>query len=174
MSASSSSPELRAGRHGPGDDAGRDGRRDGRDRRQAGLRARRGRPAAASGAPRATRASLPAGGIAEQQRAGNNEPSAAIGPANAARPSAGVASGNGPNRGVSVVGNRVIFTSDDGYLIAVNRLTGGVMGTVPLTDPEIRRALLCDAGAFGDRRPGDLRRVGRRFLDARLPRRRSR
>jgi PQQ-dependent dehydrogenase (methanol/ethanol family) len=87
-------------------------------------------------AARNARQALPAGGIAEQQRAGNNEPSAAIGPANAARPSAGVASGNGPNRGVSVVGNRVIFTSDDGYLIAVNRLTGGVMWTVPLTDPK--------------------------------------
>jgi PQQ-dependent dehydrogenase (methanol/ethanol family) len=87
-------------------------------------------------AARSARQPLPAGGIAEQQRAGGGEPSAAVGPAIAARPSAGVASGNGPNRGVAVVGNRVIFTSDDGYLIAVNRLTGGVMWTVPLTDPK--------------------------------------
>jgi PQQ-dependent dehydrogenase (methanol/ethanol family) len=89
-------------------------------------------------AARNARQQLPSGGIAEQQqqRPGGGEPSAAVGPANAARPSAGVASGNGPNRGVAVVGNRVIFTSDDGYLIAVNRLTGGVMWTVPLTNPK--------------------------------------
>lgn len=87
-------------------------------------------------AARSARQPLPAGGIAETQRNASAGPSAAVSPASGARPSAGVASGNGPNRGVAVIGDRVIFTSDDGYLICANRLTGGIMWTVPLTDPE--------------------------------------
>ena len=78
-------------------------------------------------AARTARQPLPAGGIAEQQRQARSAAAMAVSPAAGARPSAGVASGNGPNRGVAVVGDRVIFTSDDGYLICVNRLTGGVM-----------------------------------------------
>ena len=98
------------------------------------LDARNGRSFWCAG--RTARQPLPAGGIAEQQRALRAGEPAAVGPATAARPSAGVASGNGPNRGVAVVGDRVLFTSDDGYLLCLNRLTGGVMWTVPLTDPE--------------------------------------
>ncbi|RVT43198.1 PQQ-binding-like beta-propeller repeat protein [Sphingobium algorifonticola] len=98
------------------------------------LDARNGRSFWCAG--RTARQPVPAGGIAETPRAAPAgvalQP---VGPATAARPSAGVASGNGPNRGVAVVGDRVIFTSDDAYLICINRLTGGVMWTVPLTDP---------------------------------------
>jgi PQQ-dependent dehydrogenase (methanol/ethanol family) len=33
----------------------------------------------------------------------------------------------GPNRGVAVVGDRVLYISDDAYLVCLNRLTGAVM-----------------------------------------------
>jgi alcohol dehydrogenase (cytochrome c) len=49
-----------------------------------------------------------------------------------------VASGNGPNRGVAVLRDLVYFVSDDAYLVALNKVTGGVVWTVPLTDPEYK------------------------------------
>ncbi len=87
-------------------------------------------------AGRTARQPVPAGGVIEKPRAAANDQQVSAGPAQVARPSAGVANGNGPNRGVAVVGDRVFFASDDAYLVALNRLTGGVMWTVPLTDPK--------------------------------------
>jgi PQQ-dependent dehydrogenase (methanol/ethanol family) len=52
------------------------------------------------------------------------------------RPFGGIASGNGPNRGVAALGDRVYFESDDSYMVCLNRLTGGVVWTVPMTDPK--------------------------------------
>lgn len=62
----------------------------------------------------------------------------APGPAAGGRPFGGTASGTGPSRGVAVLGDRVYFVSDDAYMVALNRLTGGVMWTQPLTDPKFR------------------------------------
>jgi PQQ-dependent dehydrogenase (methanol/ethanol family) len=41
----------------------------------------------------------------------------------------------GPNRGVGVLGDRLFYTSDDAYLVCLNRLTGAVMWTEPLAEP---------------------------------------
>jgi PQQ-dependent dehydrogenase (methanol/ethanol family) len=40
----------------------------------------------------------------------------------------------GPNRGVAVLGNRVVYISDDAYLVCLNRLTGAVMWSVWLPE----------------------------------------
>jgi alcohol dehydrogenase (cytochrome c) len=61
-----------------------------------------------------------------------------VGPAAGAAPFGGAASGNGPNRGVAVLGDRLYFVSDDAYLVCLNRLTGAVMWTVSLTDPNFK------------------------------------
>jgi PQQ-dependent dehydrogenase (methanol/ethanol family) len=61
---------------------------------------------------------------------------AAAGGVTVSRPFGGVASGNGPNRGVAVLGDRVYFESDDAYMVCLDRLTGGVVWTVPMTDPK--------------------------------------
>jgi PQQ-dependent dehydrogenase (methanol/ethanol family) len=88
--------------------------------------------------PRASGQSVRAGGAPI-----NTRPGGAAGPAPAqtraaaSRPSGGVASGNGPNRGAAILGDRIYFQTDDAYLVSVNRLTGGVIWTVPLTDPSI-------------------------------------
>ncbi len=87
----------------------------------------------------------------------------------AARPRPAWPAATGPNRGVAVVGNRVIFTSDDGYLYRGQPADRRRHVDGAADRPEIRRPLLCDACASGDRRSGDLRRVGRGFLDARFP-----
>ena len=82
---------------------------------------------------------IPAGSIVEEVRKPGATP-AAGGPAPAAatRPFAGVANGTGPSRGVAVLGKRVYFVSDDAYMVCLNALTGGVMWTVPLTDPDYK------------------------------------
>src|SRR5262245_18721534 len=72
--------------------------------------------------------SVPAGAPATAPARGVNGRGAA---AQAAR-------ATGPNRGVAVLGPRVYFVTDDAYLVALNRLTGGVMWIVPLTDPAFR------------------------------------
>ena len=41
----------------------------------------------------------------------------------------------GPNRGVGILGNRLFYTSDDAYLVCLNRLTGAVMWVQPLAEP---------------------------------------
>lgn len=41
----------------------------------------------------------------------------------------------GPNRGVGILGDRLFYTSDDAYLVCLNRLTGAVMWSVPLAEP---------------------------------------
>ncbi len=41
----------------------------------------------------------------------------------------------GPNRGVGILGDRLFYTSDDAYLVCLNRLTGAVMWTQPLAEP---------------------------------------
>jgi PQQ-dependent dehydrogenase (methanol/ethanol family) len=41
----------------------------------------------------------------------------------------------GPNRGVGILGDRLFYTSDDAYIVCLNRLTGAVMWTQPLAEP---------------------------------------
>jgi PQQ-dependent dehydrogenase (methanol/ethanol family) len=41
----------------------------------------------------------------------------------------------GPNRGVGILGDRLFYTSDDAYLVCLNRLTGAVMWSQPLAEP---------------------------------------
>ncbi|MBN9587624.1 MAG: PQQ-binding-like beta-propeller repeat protein [Alphaproteobacteria bacterium] len=40
----------------------------------------------------------------------------------------------GPNRGVGILGDRLFYTSDDAYIVCLNRLTGAVMWTQPLAE----------------------------------------
>jgi len=40
----------------------------------------------------------------------------------------------GPNRGVGILGDRLFYTSDDAYLVCLNRLTGAVMWVQPLAE----------------------------------------
>jgi PQQ-dependent dehydrogenase (methanol/ethanol family) len=40
----------------------------------------------------------------------------------------------GPNRGVALLGDAVFFTTDDAYLVSLNRVTGAVLWSVPLAD----------------------------------------
>ncbi len=40
----------------------------------------------------------------------------------------------GPNRGVGILGDRLFYTSDDAYLVCLNRLTGAVMWSQPLAE----------------------------------------
>jgi PQQ-dependent dehydrogenase (methanol/ethanol family) len=42
----------------------------------------------------------------------------------------------GPNRGVAVLGDRVFYTTDDAYLVCLNRLTGALMWSVLLPEPD--------------------------------------
>jgi PQQ-dependent dehydrogenase (methanol/ethanol family) len=81
--------------------------------------------------------SEPAGGADSEPASHAPRPvkSAGAAPAGGAPPFGGTARGNGPNRGVAVLGSRLYFVSDDAYLVCLNRVTGGVMWTVPLTDP---------------------------------------
>ena len=80
--------------------------------------------------PRNAGQTMRAGGVAQlPTRNGGGGPPVA-------RPFGGVASGNGPNRGVAVLGDRVYFETDDSYMVCLNRLTGGVVWVVPMTDPK--------------------------------------
>ena len=40
----------------------------------------------------------------------------------------------GPNRGVAILGDRLFYTSDDAYIVCLNRLTGAVMWSEPLPE----------------------------------------
>ena len=87
---------------------------------------------AARTAGQATRA----GGVTLPTRAPVAARPGAPAPVPASRPFGGVASGNGPNRGVAVLGDRIYFETDDSYMVCLNRLTGGVVWMVPMTDPK--------------------------------------
>jgi PQQ-dependent dehydrogenase (methanol/ethanol family) len=52
-----------------------------------------------------------------------------------ARPKSDSALPVGPNRGVGILGDRLFYTSDDAYIVCLNRLTGAVMWTRPLAEP---------------------------------------
>lgn len=84
-------------------------------------------------APRTAAQAVRAGGVTLKQRpnGAGNGPTVPT-----SRPFGGVAAGNGPNRGVAVLGDRVFFETDDSYLMCLNRLTGGVVWMVPMTDPK--------------------------------------
>jgi PQQ-dependent dehydrogenase (methanol/ethanol family) len=84
-----------------------------------------GQSVRAGGAPISTRPAGAPGQAPQQTRAA------------AQRAAGGVASGNGPNRGAAILGDRIFFQTDDAYLVSLNRLTGGLIWTVPLTDPSI-------------------------------------
>ncbi len=81
-------------------------------------------------APRAAGQAMRAGGAAQLVQE-NSESGVPV-----SRPAGGVSAGNGPNRGVAVLGDRVYFESDDSYMVCLNRLTGGVVWVVPMTDPK--------------------------------------
>ena len=81
-------------------------------------------------APRAAGQAMRAGGAAQLAQPNNGSGVPVSGPAG------GVAAGNGPNRGVAVLGDRVYFESDDSYMVCLNRLTGGVVWVVTMTDPK--------------------------------------
>ena len=42
----------------------------------------------------------------------------------------------GPNRGVAILGDRLFYTSDDAYIVCLNRLTGAVMWSEALAEPD--------------------------------------
>jgi PQQ-dependent dehydrogenase (methanol/ethanol family) len=51
----------------------------------------------------------------------------------------------GPNRGVAILGDRLFYTSDDAYMVCLNRLTGAVMWTEPLAEPSEKGRLYTSA-----------------------------
>lgn len=79
-----------------------------------------------------------AGGVVDPPQAPRAARAVAAGPAPGNRAFGGIANGSGPNRGAAVLGDRVYFVSDDAYMVCLNRLTGGVIWTVPITDPAYR------------------------------------
>jgi PQQ-dependent dehydrogenase (methanol/ethanol family) len=54
----------------------------------------------------------------------------------------------GPNRGVGILGNRLFYTSDDAYLVCLNRLTGAVMWTEPLAEPSEKGKIYTSASVL--------------------------
>lgn len=91
----------------------------------------------------------PAGNVVEEQRQARVRVlGAATGRAEGARPSAGVASGNGPNRGAAILGERIYFVSDDAYLVCINRLTGGTVWVVPLPEKGYKGRYYATAAPF--------------------------
>ena len=59
-----------------------------------------------------------------------------------------VAAPVGPNRGVAILGDRLFYTSDDAYLVCLNRLTGAVMWTEPLAEPGEKGRLYTSASVL--------------------------
>ena len=86
--------------------------------------------------PRTAGQATRAGGVNVPQRAGSGAARSGAATVPVSRPFGGVAAGNGPNRGVAVLGDRVYFETDDSYMVCLNRLTGGVVWIVPMTDPK--------------------------------------
>src|SRR5690606_37314786 len=72
----------------------------------------------------------------ESAREGSQSPEDAA--KGAPAPSGSLSRASGPNRGVAVSSDRVIFVSDDAYLVCLNRVTGAVMWIQPLPDPDHR------------------------------------
>lgn len=54
----------------------------------------------------------------------------------------------GPNRGVAILGDRLFYTSDDAYIVCLNRLTGAVMWTEPLAEPSEKGRLYTSASVL--------------------------
>jgi PQQ-dependent dehydrogenase (methanol/ethanol family) len=54
----------------------------------------------------------------------------------------------GPNRGVGILGDRLFYTSDDSYLVCLNRLTGAVMWTQPLAEPDEKGKIYTSASVM--------------------------
>jgi PQQ-dependent dehydrogenase (methanol/ethanol family) len=54
----------------------------------------------------------------------------------------------GPNRGVGILGDRLFYTSDDAYLVCVNRLTGAVMWSEPLAEPSEKGKIYTSASVL--------------------------
>jgi PQQ-dependent dehydrogenase (methanol/ethanol family) len=55
-------------------------------------------------------------------------------PAAAGRAAAPPGAPRGPNRGVAILGDKVFFTTDDAWLVALNRLTGAVVWSVAMPE----------------------------------------
>ena len=54
----------------------------------------------------------------------------------------------GPNRGVGILGDRLFYTSDDAYLVCLNRLTGAVMWSQPLAEPSEKGKIYTSASVM--------------------------
>jgi PQQ-dependent dehydrogenase (methanol/ethanol family) len=54
----------------------------------------------------------------------------------------------GPNRGVGILGDRLFYTSDDAYIVCLNRLTGAVMWTQRLAEPSEKGAVYTSASVM--------------------------
>jgi PQQ-dependent dehydrogenase (methanol/ethanol family) len=54
----------------------------------------------------------------------------------------------GPNRGVGILGDRLFYTSDDAYLVCLNRLTGAVMWAQPLAEPSEKGKIYTSASVL--------------------------
>jgi alcohol dehydrogenase (cytochrome c) len=68
-----------------------------------------------------------------------------------ANPAAGPnAAGRQPNRGATVVGDRVLFATGDAHLVCLNRLTGGVMWDVSMPEGEGRYSSTATPLVVGD------------------------
>jgi PQQ-dependent dehydrogenase (methanol/ethanol family) len=55
---------------------------------------------------------------------------------------------SGPNRGVGILGDRLFYTSDDSYLVCLNRLTGAVMWSQPLAEPDEKGKIYTSASVL--------------------------
>ena len=54
----------------------------------------------------------------------------------------------GPNRGVGILGDRLFYTSDDAYMVCLNRLTGAVMWAEPLAEPSEKGKIYTSASVL--------------------------
>jgi len=54
----------------------------------------------------------------------------------------------GPNRGVAILGDRLFYTSDDAYIVCLNRLTGAVMWSQPLAEPSEKGKIYTSASVM--------------------------
>ena len=54
----------------------------------------------------------------------------------------------GPNRGVAILGDRLFYTSDDAYIVCLNRLTGAVMWSQRLAEDSEKGAVYTSASVL--------------------------